>query len=110
MGRSEYNKYCYRYAQINDFDFNPPLNHPYNPLPALRLSLPGIAGDAQHQLISAIFEAGWSRGIDLASEADLANVLESLGLNSSEMLNACFIYKMNVPKCLLGTHNNHILV
>ncbi|SFG48405.1 2-hydroxychromene-2-carboxylate isomerase [Neptunomonas qingdaonensis] len=81
-------KYCYRYAQLNGFDFNPPLNHPYNPLPALRLSLPGIAGDAQHQLISAIFEAGWSRGIDLASEADLANVLESLGLNSSEMLKA----------------------
>jgi 2-hydroxychromene-2-carboxylate isomerase len=81
-------KYCYRYAQLNGFEFDPPRCHPYNPLPALRLSLPGIAGDAQHQIISAVFEAGWSHGIDLASEADLTNVLNSLGLNSTEMLSA----------------------
>jgi 2-hydroxychromene-2-carboxylate isomerase len=81
-------KYGYRYAQLNGFEFNPPRNHPYNPLPALRLSLPTVATGAQHQVISAIFEAGWSRGIDLASEADLANVLDSLGLNSTEMLSA----------------------
>ena len=33
------NHYCLRYAALNGFEYNPPKQHPFNPLAALRLSL-----------------------------------------------------------------------
>ena len=79
-------RYCDRYAKVGGFEFNPPACHPFNPLPALRLSLPEVAGEKQHDLISAIFEAGWSKGADLSGEADLREILERTGLNPDEMM------------------------
>lgn len=79
-------RYCDRYAKIGGFEFNPPACHPFNPLPALRLSLPEVAGEHQQTLISAIFEAGWSHGADLSNTDDLRQILDQVGLDSENAL------------------------
>jgi 2-hydroxychromene-2-carboxylate isomerase len=79
-------KYCYRYAQLHGFNFNPPNCHPFNPLPALRLSLAEVSQEQQPQLINALFEAGWSQGADLGSVATLTEILDAVGLDSIALL------------------------
>ena len=69
------NHYCLRYAALNGFEYNPPKQHPFNPLAALRLSLAPVSGADQHRMISALFEAGWSHGADLG---DLPTLIELL--------------------------------
>ncbi|MEH6813350.1 MAG: 2-hydroxychromene-2-carboxylate isomerase [Motiliproteus sp.] len=81
-------KYCFRYARLHGFEFNPPHCHPFNPLPALRLSLPEVCGDQQLQVINALFSAGWSQGADLSAPTDLRNILDGIGLNGSTLLAA----------------------
>ena len=75
-------RYCYRYAHAEGFNFNPPQRHPFNPLPALRLSLKEVSGEQQQALISAIFEAGWSRGADLSCEHTLKQLVTDVGLDA----------------------------
>ncbi|MBZ0254120.1 MAG: DsbA family protein, partial [Candidatus Methylomirabilis sp.] len=48
-----------------------PRMHPFNPLPALRLSLAEVAGPDRTRVIEAIFRAGWGEGADLGDEGDL---------------------------------------
>ncbi|MBT6265600.1 MAG: 2-hydroxychromene-2-carboxylate isomerase, partial [Halieaceae bacterium] len=43
------NQYCLRYAALNGFEYNPPKQHPFNPLAALRLSLKPVSGADQHK-------------------------------------------------------------
>ena len=81
-------KYCYRYAKLHGFTFNPPRFHPYNPLPSLRLSLPEVSGEHQTQLIDTLFCAGWSEGADLGSKAELAPLLNSAGVDATALLAA----------------------
>ena len=81
-------KYCYRYAQLHGFKFDPPRFHPYNPLPSLRLSLPQVCGERQSQLIDALFHAGWSGGADLGSTTELASTLNSAGFDATPLLAA----------------------
>ncbi|MEH6822541.1 MAG: 2-hydroxychromene-2-carboxylate isomerase [Motiliproteus sp.] len=81
-------KYCYRYARQHGFEFNPPRYHPYNPLPALRLSLPDVCGEQQPQLISALFSAGWSQGADLSSVTKLTGILNAAGFDGASLLAA----------------------
>lgn len=81
-------KYCYRYAQLQGFEFNPPRYHPYNPLPALRLSLAGLYDEQQPQLISTLFAAGWSQGADLGSTTELIAILDRAGFDGAARLAA----------------------
>ena len=81
-------KYCYRYAKVHGFDFNPPRFHPFNPLPCLRLSLPEVCGELQPKIIDTLFFAGWSEGADLASTKELAPILDSAGFDSAALLAA----------------------
>jgi len=81
-------KYCYRYAKLHGFNFNPPRFHPFNPLPCLRLSLPEVCGEHQSQLIDSLFFAGWSDGADLSSTKELEKILDSAGIDSASMLAA----------------------
>ena len=81
-------KYCYRYAKLHGFKFNPPRVHPYNPLPSLRLSLPEVCGEHQPQLIDKLFCAGWSEGADLGSTTELAPILNSAELDATRLLAA----------------------
>lgn len=73
-------RFCYRYARIRSWEFNPPKYHPFNPLPALRLALPEVSGAQQQQLITAIFEAGWAQGRDISDIDELITILEAAQL------------------------------
>ncbi|MEH6650674.1 MAG: 2-hydroxychromene-2-carboxylate isomerase [Motiliproteus sp.] len=81
-------RYCYRYATLNGFVFDPPRCHPYNPLPSLRLSLPQVCGDRQIEVISALFDAGWTEGADLGSVDRLQAILDRAGFDGAAMLAA----------------------
>jgi 2-hydroxychromene-2-carboxylate isomerase len=63
-----------------------PAQHPFNPLPALRASLPEVAGGAQPRVVAAIFRAGWSEGADIGDPKLLARIFESAGLPGEELL------------------------
>jgi 2-hydroxychromene-2-carboxylate isomerase len=74
-------KYCHRYAHQHGFAFNGPKYHPFNPLPALRLSLREVSGIDQEKVISAIFEAGWSQGKDIGDPRELISILDSIDVD-----------------------------
>jgi len=83
-------KYCHRYAHQHGFEFNGPKFHPFNSLPALRLSLSEVTGVNQEKVVSAIFEAGWSQGKDIGDLNELISILDSLGIDGtvlSEQIN-----------------------
>lgn len=74
--RNWLHQFCLRYAAVNGFEYNPPKYHPFNPLAALRMSLKEVSGNNQHQVISTIFESGWSRGEDLGDLPTLIALLD----------------------------------
>jgi 2-hydroxychromene-2-carboxylate isomerase len=76
----------YRIANLHGLDFSGPKVHPFNPLPALRLSILEVAGPRRHDLIEAIFYAGWGRGIDLGSPDELAAALDAEGFDGRALL------------------------
>ena len=73
--RNWLNEYCFRYAALNGFKYNPPKKHPFNPLAALRMSLKEVSGDDQLRVIDSIFEEGWSHGADLGDLSTLTSLL-----------------------------------
>ena len=73
--RNWLNEYCFRYAALNGFKYNPPKKHPFNPLAALRMSLKEVSGDDQLRVIDSIFEEGWSHGTDLGDLSTLTSLL-----------------------------------
>jgi 2-hydroxychromene-2-carboxylate isomerase len=75
-----------RYAALNGVELAFPRHHPFNPLTALRLSLPEVAGADQARVVSTIFEAGWARGIDLGSRNELQAALDRAGLEGGRLL------------------------
>ena len=79
-------KYCHRYAHQHGFSFRGPKYHPFNPLPALRLSLPDVSGTNQEKIVSAIFNAGWSQGRDIGDPRELNTILNSIGINGNALI------------------------
>lgn len=65
----------------------PPHSHPFNPLPALRLSC-CEQGDAatRVQLIDRVWRATWAEGREVSNELVLHELLEELGLPAQAML------------------------
>ena len=76
----------YRYAKKHGIELNCPRHHPFNPLPALRLSLPEVGGSDQAAIVDAIWRAGWGRGIDLGSPVELARALTEVGLDGEALV------------------------
>lgn len=68
-------RYCQRYASLNGFNYDPPKFHPFNPLAALRMSLPDVSGSNQFRVIQSLFDAGWTEGEDLGDANNLIAVL-----------------------------------
>lgn len=75
-----------RYAALHDIALQGPATHPFNPLTALRCSLPQVAGDQQHQVIEAIFRGGWGGGADLGDPEALAALLSEAGLDGPALI------------------------
>ena len=78
-------QYCLRYAALNGFEYNPPKNHPFNPLAALRMSLKEVSGIDQHRVIDTIFEGGWSRGEDLGDLPTLISIVEQQKIDGEHL-------------------------
>lgn len=75
-----------RTARLAGFDFCPPPSHPFNPLTALRLALPVVAGADQRRVVDVLFRACWGKGIDLSSPAELRRVLGEAGLDGEALV------------------------
>jgi 2-hydroxychromene-2-carboxylate isomerase len=75
-----------RFAGLRGLPLQSPRYHPFNPLPALRVSLAGVSGDNQKSAISAIFGAGWAEGCDLGDPADICAALNTAGLQGEALV------------------------
>lgn len=75
-----------RLAALQGLPLSCPKAHPFNPLTALRLSVPEATGDLQHDVIDAVFRAGWGRGIDLGSADELSTALDEAGLPGASLV------------------------
>lgn len=64
----------------------PPATHPFNPLTALRVSTPEVAGDAQHDVIDALYRATWSDGLEMSDPAVIAKALTDAGFDGAAMV------------------------
>lgn len=63
-----------------------PRTHPFRPLTALRASLREVAGDRQLEVVQALFDAGWGRGIDLGSDEAIRRALDEAGFDGEAMV------------------------
>jgi len=77
---------AYRISKRLGLPLEGPQYHPFNPLVALRLSLVEVGGSRQHDIIDAIFAAGWGRGIDLGSADELAAALSEKGMDGPALV------------------------
>lgn len=77
-------RYCLRYATLHGFEFNPPRFHPFNPLPALRMSLKEVSGEQQLSVIDALFHGGWTQGEDLGEADNLISILTRADIDATE--------------------------
>jgi 2-hydroxychromene-2-carboxylate isomerase len=75
-----------RQAAIEGFEFACPKFHPFNPLPALRLSLREVAGEHQRAVVDALMRAGWGEGIDYGSRDELKGALDRAGLDGAGLI------------------------
>jgi 2-hydroxychromene-2-carboxylate isomerase len=76
----------FRFAALNGIKLACPRFHPFNPLPALRLSLREVAGADQQRVVQTLFRAGWTDGIDLGSTRELVAALDAEGLEGSALM------------------------
>src|SRR5882672_7703102 len=76
----------FRYAALHGIALKCPKFHPFNPLPALRMSLAAVAGADQQRVVDAIFRAGWGKGIDLGSTVELVACLDAAALDGRALL------------------------
>jgi 2-hydroxychromene-2-carboxylate isomerase len=79
-------KDCLRTARLAGVDFCVPPAHPFNPLAALRLSLPEVAGRDQRRVVEALFRACWGRGADITSAEELRKILDEANLDGAALL------------------------
>jgi 2-hydroxychromene-2-carboxylate isomerase len=77
-----------RYAGRHRIPFEMPRPHPFNPLAALRLSVPEVAGAHQERIIDALWRAGWAEGQDLADPDRLRAILDAAGLDGAALVEA----------------------
>ncbi|MAH89101.1 MAG: hypothetical protein CMJ06_03545 [Pelagibacterales bacterium] len=99
-------QYCFRYAALNGFEYNPPKKHPFNPLNALRMSLKEVSGNNQFKVIDTIFEGGWSLGQDLGDLATLIYLLEKQSIRGEKFSQR--VSESNVKKLLINETNTAI--
>lgn len=89
-------KTCLRYAAKKNWPFTTPKTHPFNSLYALRLSLKGVAGADQSEVIRCLWEAGWSERIDMAEPDELLAALKKAGLPAEELYERSFTKEAKV--------------
>jgi 2-hydroxychromene-2-carboxylate isomerase len=79
-------KDCVRRAQRLGCAFRAPAFHPFNPLTALRVSLPEVAGSGQLAVVDALWQASWGSGRDVGSPEVVRDVLNEVGLDGAALV------------------------
>ena len=77
---------CMRYAGREGLAFEVPPTYPFNPLSALRVALPEVAGREQSAVIDALFGAAWGRGEAIDTPTAVADVLDRAGLDGQGLV------------------------
>jgi len=73
-------RYCLYYSHKNNIPLSFPKYHPFNPLPALRLSLPEVSKEQQSEVITQVFKCCWVEGGDIGDLECVLSVAERSGL------------------------------
>lgn len=71
-------------AQLN-IPLRPPVSHPFNPLPALRISSVDMPAVDKRRLIDSIFRATWADARDVSDPNVLGALLTNAGFNAAEI-------------------------
>jgi 2-hydroxychromene-2-carboxylate isomerase len=79
-------KDCLRHASLLGVAFHGPAAHPFRSLTALRAALPEASGQQQAEVIEALWQGAWARGLDLGRPEGLTAALEAAGLEAKELL------------------------
>lgn len=74
-------------AQLN-LPLRPPASHPFNPLPALRLTAVEMPTVDRRRLIDAIFRAAWAEGRDVSDPNVLGALLTQTGFDAQAIAEA----------------------
>ena len=77
-----------RYAGRHRMSFTFPRTYPFDPVTALCLCLPEVAGDQQERIIDALWRAGWAEDDDLGDPARLRAILDGAGLDGQALVTA----------------------
>lgn len=75
-----------RYAALHGIALRGVAAHPFNPLTALRVSLPAVAGVHQERVIDTLFRGGWGAGADLGDPVAIASLLDAASLPGTELV------------------------
>jgi len=77
---------AYRIASLNDVPIALPDTHPFNPLVALRVSTLEVAGEQQQEVIEALWQHIWGKGISPSSPQIVAEALDKAGLDGKSLV------------------------
>ena len=75
-----------RKAKLLDLPFAPPASHPFNPLLPLRVSSLPLEEDDRYQLIDALFDATWSRSLDVSLADVVISTCDDIGLSGNDLV------------------------
>jgi 2-hydroxychromene-2-carboxylate isomerase len=75
-----------RKAAVLGLELNSPAFLPFNPLRALRVSILPFEEPVRAELITALFEAIWVRGMHVSEPGVVEGVLDELGLPGAELV------------------------
>lgn len=75
-----------RKAALLGIPLNPPVQHPFNPLLALRISSLDMAPEARLPLVDALFRAVWVKGLDVTDAATVARITQDSGLRDRDVI------------------------
>ncbi|MBL6988800.1 MAG: 2-hydroxychromene-2-carboxylate isomerase [Bacteriovoracaceae bacterium] len=99
-------KDCLRFAANNNIEFVVPTILPFNSLYALRIALSQNSKDQQFAIIDTIFDAAWSRGINVGDPQVLQSVLSGANFDGEHLLKLAMekhsraLLKENVKRAL----------
>ena len=74
-----------RKSKQHDIPIAPPASHPFNPLAALRATCTNMNAERRIALVTALFEATWVYGRDVADTSVVADVVTSVGLDAEQV-------------------------
>lgn len=84
-------KHCFRYAHMNNIEFNPPKTHPFNPLYILRMATLEASGEQQAKVIDLFWKLIWAQGEVLEDPDYILTKLQSNGIkNGADILERTF--------------------